>query len=258
MSTAALESAARQRGCSSTEWQARVDLAACYRLAHLYGMSKVIWNHITARVPDEPDSILVFALGLRYDEVTASNLLKLTLDGEVIDGSGIALEEAVNYTAYAIHGPMYRARPDIMAVMHTHSRSGQAVSALKCGLLPVTQEALLAYGDVGYHDYEGISDDDGEGERLARDLGHFNQLIMRNHGLLTTGKTMGECFWRMFQLERACDVQMDVLATGQELVLPSAAVCEQAHRQHIEWRPGFHEWPAFLRMLDQQCPEYKT
>jgi ribulose-5-phosphate 4-epimerase/fuculose-1-phosphate aldolase len=247
--------------CSAVEWRTRVDLAACYRLADHYQLGKIIWNHITARVPDDPDKLLVFRLGQRYDEVTASSLLKISLDGKVDDDGAAnpaALAEAINYTAYVIHGPMYRARPDVMAVMHTHTRGGQGVAALKCGLLPISQEALLAYGDIAYHPYEGISDDAAESERLARNLGDKNHMILRNHGLITVGKDIPEMFWRMFQLERACAIQMDVLATGYEMDLPSPELCEQARRQHMEWRPGYYEWPALLRLLDERSPGYKA
>lgn len=258
MDSAALIIPPRSFKGSEAEWRARVDLAACYRLADLNHMSKVIWNHITARVPDEPDSILVFALGMRYDEVTASNLLKFDLSGKMASAGSEPISAAINFTAYTIHGPMYRARPDVMAVMHTHTRGGQGVAALKCGLLPVSQEALLAYGDVSYHEYEGLSDDEAESERLASDLGATNHMVLHNHGLITVGTTMAECYWRMYVMDRACQLQMDVLATGQELLLPSEEICARVRQQRAQWRPGRYEWPALLRLLDKRAPDYKT
>lgn len=241
--------------CSEAEWKMRVDLAGCYRLADMHGMSKVIWNHITARVPDEPESILVFRLGCRYDEVTASNLVKMSLDGRMLDGPDTQRNEA----AYVIHGGMYRARPDVNCVMHTHGRGGQGVAALKEGLLLLSQEAMLLHDDLAYHDYEGISDDESESARLARDLGQKNQMILRSHGLMTVGKTVGEAFWRMFHLEMACRLQMDVLATGRPFIQQSSEVCAKVRQQYLtDFYPGLHEWPALLRKLDKLSPDYAT
>jgi len=239
--------------CSEAEWRTRVDLAACYRLADMNGWSKVIWNHITARVPDEPDAVLVFRLGCRYDEVTASNLVKMSLDGRMLDGG----EGARNDAAYVIHGGMYRARRDVGCVMHTHSRAGQAVAALQEGLLLLSQEAMLLHDDVAYHGYEGISDDEDESARLARDLGDRNQMILRSHGLITVGRTVGEAYWRMFHLDMACRIQMDVLATGRPFIQQPPEVCAKVRRQYeSEFYPGRHEWPALLRKLDQISPDY--
>jgi ribulose-5-phosphate 4-epimerase/fuculose-1-phosphate aldolase len=239
--------------CSSAEWQQRVDLAACYRLADRYKMGKIIWNHITARVPDAPDMILVFRLGCRYDEVTASNLVKMTLDGKLVDAPG----ESLNAAAYVIHGGIYRARADVSCVMHTHSRGGQAVACLKEGLLPLSQEAMMFQGDLAYHDYEGISDDASESDRLAEDLGNKHQMILRSHGLMTVGRSVGEAFWRMYMLEMACSLQIDVLASGREYVLQPPEVCAKVRRQYEQdFFPGRYEWPAFLRYLDRVEPDY--
>lgn len=246
---------ARRAACSDTEWKQRVDLAACYRLADRYRMGKVIWNHITARVPDAPNMILVFQLGCRYDEVTASNLIKMTLDGMLIDGPA----ESLNQAAYVIHGGIYRARADVMCVMHTHSRGGQAVACLKEGLLPLSQEAMMFHGDTAYHEYEGISDDVAESMRLAEDLGDKHQMILRSHGLMTVGRSVGEAFWRMYMLEMACALQIDVLATGREYVLQPRDVCAKVRKQYEQdFFPGRYEWPAFLRYLDRVEPDYAT
>jgi ribulose-5-phosphate 4-epimerase/fuculose-1-phosphate aldolase len=246
---------ARPHGCSEAEWLARIDLAACYRLADMQGMSKVIWNHITARVPDEPDAMLVFRFGCRYDEVTASNLVKMTLDGTLFS------EDAgdLNTAAAVIHSGFYRARPEIMCVMHAHTRAGQAVAALKDGLMLLSQEAMLLHDDLAYHEYEGISDDEAECDRLANDLGKMRQMILRNHGLITVGTTVGEAYWRMVHLEMACKVQMDVLSTGKEFVQQPASVCAKVRDQYLkDFFPGLHEWPALLRKLDKIAPDYAT
>jgi ribulose-5-phosphate 4-epimerase/fuculose-1-phosphate aldolase len=241
--------------CSAVEWKQRVDLAACYRLAEKYRMGKVIWNHITARVPDAPDTILVFQLGCRYDEVRASNLLKITLAGNAVDGP----DDSVNLAAHVIHGGIYKARPDVNCVMHTHSRGGQAVACLKEGLLPLSQEAMMFHGDTAYHDYEGISDDTRESERLAHDLADKHQMILCSHGLLTVGQSVGESFWRMYMLEMACALQIDVLSTGREYLLQSPETCAKVRQQYErDFFPGHYEWPAFLRYLDRAEPDYAT
>lgn len=249
------EPGSAQLRCSATEWQARVDLAACYRLADIYRMGKIIWNHITARVPDRPDHTLVFRLGCRYDEVTASNLMKVDLDGRPVD----AAEEEVNLAAYVIHGGIYRARPDVMCVMHSHSRGGQAVACLKEGLIPISQEAMMFYEDISYHDYEGISDDVSESDRLAQNLGRSNQMILRSHGLITVGASIGEAFWRMYYLEMACALQIDVLSTGREFLVPPPELCRKVREQYLrDFFPGLYEWPALLRQLDRTAPDYAS
>lgn len=241
--------------CSEAEWRMRVDLAGCYRLADMHGMSKVIWNHITARVPGEPDNILLFRLGCRYDEVTASNLVKMSLGGALLsDNPGDP-----NTAAAIIHGGIYRARPDVMCVMHTHTRAGQGVAALKEGLLFLNQESMLLYDDLAYHDYEGISDDESECDRLARDLGHRHHMILRSHGLITVGKSVGEAFWRMYHFDMACKIQMDVLATGREYLEYPPAVRIKVRDQYLrDFFPGLQEWPALLRYLDKVAPDYAT
>lgn len=232
-----------------TEWQQRVDLAACYRLADQYRMGKIIWNHITARNPEDPAEILVARLGCRYDEVTATNLLKINLDGRALDGA----PGSVNSAAFVIHGGIYRERPDVMCVMHSHSRGGQAVACLKEGLLPLSQEAMMFHDDVAYHDYEGISDDLSESDRLAADLGTHNQMIMKSHGLMTVGATAGEAFWRMYYLEMACGLQIDVLSSGAAFERPSDETCRKVREQYLaDFFPGYYEWPALLRGLRRQ------
>ena len=241
---------------SEAETRVRVDLAACYRLADLFGYSDIIWNHITARVPGT-ERFLINRFGLRFDEVTASNLVTLDLDGNVVDpGSGISAE-AVNCTGFVIHSAIHAARPDINCVMHSHTDAGIAVSALKDGLMPMIQDALPFYKRVSYHDYEGLSVDIAERERLAASLGENKAMILRNHGLLTCGESVGEAFMTMYYLDRACTVQLKVLATGQAFELPSAELCEQAVREYAQFPFGKYEWPALVRLADERSPGFR-
>ncbi|MFT5140536.1 MAG: ribulose-5-phosphate 4-epimerase/fuculose-1-phosphate aldolase [Lysobacterales bacterium] len=246
---------------SQTEWQMRVDLAACYRLADMFGFSDIVWNHITAKVPGT-ECFLINRFGLRYDEVTASNLITVDLHGEIIDvGTGSSNDELdnkdINITGFVIHSAIHAARPDVHCVMHSHSSAGLAVSVLKSGLIPMVQDALPFHNRIAYHDYEGISMDPTERERLATSLGDNMSMILRNHGLLTCGATVGEAFMMMYYLERACKVQLQVLATGQEYSLPDDDLCEKASRQYAHFQPGKYEWPALLRLVEKQSPDFR-
>jgi ribulose-5-phosphate 4-epimerase/fuculose-1-phosphate aldolase len=242
---------------SAVEWAMRVDLAACYRLADMYGFSDIIWNHITAKIPGT-EHFLINRFGLRHDEITASNLVTLDLEGNVIDpGSVSSKHEDINVTGFVIHSAIHATRPDLHCVMHSHSEFGLAVSVLKEGLIPMIQDAMPFYNNVAYHDYEGMSTDTDERQRLAASLGDKKALILRNHGILTGGETVGEAFILMYYLERACRTQMQVLASGREMQLPSPEVCEAAANQYDIFPHGKYEWPALLRKLDQQDPSYK-
>ncbi|MGI9304872.1 MAG: class II aldolase/adducin family protein [Gammaproteobacteria bacterium] len=238
---------------SESEWRMRVDLAACYRLTAHFGFSNIVWNHITARVPGEEEHFLLNRFGMRFDEVTASSLVKLDMDGNVLEGP-----QDLNITGFVIHSAIHAARKDIVCVMHTHTPGGLAVAALECGLLPVVQDAMMFYNRISYHDYEGLSTDMEERARLAANLGEHFAMIMRNHGLLTAGKTVAEAFIRMYYLERACRAQVDAMSTGQKLKLPPPQVCEQAAGQYGDFWPGKYEWPALVRLLDAKDPSYKT
>ncbi len=238
---------------SEEEWRTRVDLAAAYRLAHHFGYTYLVFNHITARVPGA-EEFLINRFGLRYDEITASNLIKLDLDGNVLDGP-----EEVNIPGFVIHSAVHGARHDVNCVMHTHTIYGMTVSTLEEGLLPLTQDGMAFYNRIAYHDYEGLSTDVDERERLVTDLGNQNAMVLRNHGLLTVGATVAEAFVRMHNLERACQVQVQAMSTGQPLHVPSSEVCEHAARQLTSGRAyGSREWTALLRMLDEKDPSYKT
>jgi ribulose-5-phosphate 4-epimerase/fuculose-1-phosphate aldolase len=240
----------------AAERQVRVDLAACYRLADLFGFSDIVWNHITARVPGT-ERFLINRFGLRFDEVTASNLVTLNLDGEVIDpGSGDS-EEVVNSTGFVIHSAIHASRPDVQCVMHSHTEAGMAVSVLERGLEPMIQDAMPLYHRVSYHDYEGLSVDTAERERLAASLGDNMVMILRNHGMLTCGRSVGEAFMYMYYLERACRVQLKVVSSGQSYGLPSAELCEQAAGQYDAFTYGKYEWPALLRLADKRSPGFR-
>jgi ribulose-5-phosphate 4-epimerase/fuculose-1-phosphate aldolase len=237
------------------EWAARKELAACYRLADMFGFSDIIWNHITAKIPDT-EHFLINRFGLRYDEVTASNLITLDVDGNIIDAGTAVSDDDVNVTGFVIHSAVHAARPDVACVMHSHCQAGLVVSVLKEGLLPMIQDAMPIYGHVAYHDYEGLSTDLSERQRLAANLGSNMAMIMRNHGLMTCGKTVGEAFMTMYYLERACKVQMQVLATGQAYGLPSAELSEQAAEQYASFAYGDFEWPALLRLVEKRAPDF--
>ena len=242
---------------SEAEWQMRVDLAACYRVADTFGFSDIVWNHITAKVPGS-EHILISRFGLRYDEVTASNLVTIDVDGNVSDPGSASSEEDVNVTGFVIHSAIHAARPDVHCVMHSHSSAGLAVSVLKNGLVPMIQDVMPFYGRLAYHDYEGLSVNTGERERLAANLGDKKAMIMRNHGLLTCGGTVGEAFMLMYYLERACKVQMQVLASGQEFELPPPEVCEEAAKQYLQFPYGKYEWPALVRLVEKNSPDYRS
>lgn len=239
-----------------TEWEVRVELAACYRLVHHFGMTDLIFTHISARVPRRHDQFLINPYGLTFDEVTASSLVKVDLEGNILDDSPYT----VNKAGFTIHSAVHMARPDVECVLHTHTRAGEAVSALACGLLPISQHALQFYNRVAYHDYEGIALDLDERARLVADLGDKRVMILRNHGLLTAGRTIPEAFGLMFNLNRACEVQIAAQSTGAPLVIPPPEICEKTARQFEQGgRPSGHRaWPALLRLLDRECPEYKS
>ena len=235
------------------EWQTRVDLACCYRLAHHFGMDDLVWNHISARVPGREDHFLLNPLGMTYDEITASGLVKIDLQGNVLEGG-----PDINYTGFVIHGAIHAARHDVACVMHTHTLGGLAVSALQEGLLPIVQDAFPFHRRIAYHDYEGISVDTDECARLAASLGDKKALILRNHGLLTCGATVAEAFVTMYYLEKACRAQLAALQTGREIHLPSEEVMERSARQAERFAAGKYEWPALMRMMERKDPSFRS
>lgn len=237
---------------SESEQQARTDLAACYRLASRFGFDEIIWNHITARIPGPHNHFLLHQFGLRYDEVTASNLLKVDQQGCVVDSP-----DDINVTGFVIHSGIYTARADVACVLHTHSPGAVAVSALERGLIPMAQGGMMFYDNVAYHDYEGLSTDVAERDRLATNLGDKCAMILRNHGVLTVGRSVSEAFMLMYHLEDACRLQMQVLSSGEKMQLPPAEVCQRARDQFKGCWPGKYEWPALIRLLDKEDRSYR-
>jgi ribulose-5-phosphate 4-epimerase/fuculose-1-phosphate aldolase len=238
---------------SPQEWQARLDLAACYRLVDAYGMTDLIYNHITARIPGSDDHLLINLYGLLYKEITASSLVKIDLEGNIVWKPDT--DYGVNKSGYVIHGAIHQVRPEVKCVLHTHTPAGMAVAAMACGLLPMSQTAIRFHGHIGYHDYEGPAIDLAEREALVRDLGPHDAMVMRNHGLLTCGPTVQQAFNTMYQLEMSCRAQVDVMAARAELTLPGENVL--AHTAHL-YQPGTRrpygvlEWPAMLRLLEAE------
>jgi ribulose-5-phosphate 4-epimerase/fuculose-1-phosphate aldolase len=246
--------------CSPEEWRARVDLAACCRLIELYGMSDMMANHVSARVPGEPGAFLLNPYGVLYEEITASSLVKVDLDGAVLAKPDFgALDYGINKAGYVLHSAIHGARHEVDCVIHTHTWANMAVSALDCGLLPMTQTAMR-FLRIGYHDYQGVVLDTAEQASLVADLGQSEALILRNHGAVTVGRTIGEAFNWMHRLELACRSQLAAQATGRALVAVPPAVLEATwnNSQRGTRRPyGLMEWPALLRKLDRLDPGYR-
>jgi len=240
---------------SEEEWQIRVDLACLYRLVAHYRWTDSIYTHLSARIPGPEDHFLLNPYGLMFEEVTASSLVKVDTEGKIVTESPFDVNEA----GFCIHSAVHMARPEIMCVAHTHTRAGMAVSAQKDGLLPITQNALMFYGDhLAYHDYEGIAFDLDERERLQADLGGRYAMILRNHGLLACGRTIGEAFEILQNLEHACVAQLAAQAGG-ELIFPSPEVCAHTADQfwgHNDSGFGARAWPAMRRMMDRHSPGY--
>jgi ribulose-5-phosphate 4-epimerase/fuculose-1-phosphate aldolase len=245
---------------SAAEWQARVDLAACYRLVAHYGMADMMANHVSARVPDEDNAFLINAYGMMYEEITASSLIKLDVDGNVLLKPDFGeLDYGINKAGYVIHSAVHRANHEIACVIHTHTAAGMAVSALECGLLPITQTSMR-FLKVAYHDYQGVVLDAKEQASLLADLGASEALILRNHGLLTVGRTIGEAFNWMHRLELSCRSQLAAMACGTKLnpVPPEVLEATWNNYQPGTRRPyGVMEWPALLRMLDRMDDGYR-
>ncbi|HVE53987.1 MAG TPA: class II aldolase/adducin family protein [Ramlibacter sp.] len=241
---------------SDAEWQVRVDLAAAYRLAAYYRFTDQIYTHLTAKIPGT-NHFLINPYGVLFDEVAASCLVKVDLDGEVLlDPTGIG----INAAGFLIHSCVHRARPELTCVLHTHTASGLAVAAQKRGLLNLSQHAMRFHARIGYHDYEGVALDFSEQERLVRDLGPHKVMILRNHGLLAAGTTIRDAFEQLYYLERACEAQIKAQSSGAELVECPDAIAEKVAR--VLDRPGRtaydHDWPALRRLLDRMDPSYAS
>jgi ribulose-5-phosphate 4-epimerase/fuculose-1-phosphate aldolase len=243
---------------SREEWSLRVDLAAAYQLAAVFRWTDLIYTHFSARLPGH-DEFLINPYGLMFEEITASNLIRIGHDGKVLDDPlGLGYNEA----GFVIHGCVHEARPEAQCVLHTHTRAGVAVSAMKCGLLPISQHAMRVQRQVTYHDYEGIALDMDERTRMAKDLGKTSKaMILRNHGLLTLGESVREAFEYMYFLDCACQIQVDAVAGGLDNVIQMSRQAAEAATQQFErpGRPSAHkDWPALLRLLDRRGSNYAS
>ena len=238
------------------EWQARIDLAACYHLAALYGWDDVIYTHISAAVPGEEGRYLINPFGLRFDEVCASNLVKADRAGNPVD----AAQYGINQSGFALHAAVHGARHDVACVMHLHNVNAIAVGAQPEGLLPLSAHAMRFYGQLAYHDYEGLVIGPDEEARLLERLGQRPAMLLRNHGSLICGRTIAEAFVLMEALDKACGIQLKAQAGGGMLHVPSPEVCHQTHQALLgDGTPdGQLEWPALLRKLDKLSPHYRS
>jgi ribulose-5-phosphate 4-epimerase/fuculose-1-phosphate aldolase len=243
---------------SAEEWQTRCDLAACYRLVDLYGWSDLINTRITARVPGRHDHFLINPYGLLFDEVTASSLVKIDIDGNKVEPS----DAEVNSGGFAIPSTVHMARPEVNCVLHTHSVAGCAVSMQKDGLLPLNQHALQIIADIAYHDYEGSARSPEERARFLADLGDRQIMVLRNHGLIVVGTSIAAAFVATYRMERACAMQLAFQQSSAVFNPIDGAVVSAAYdksRAGLAGRngPGKFEWPALLRKLDRIDPSYK-
>ncbi len=245
----------------SEEWALRVRLAAAYRILDYLGWTETIYGHVTLRVPGDDNHFLINPYGLRYDEVTASNLVKVDLEGRIVGAS----DHPVNPAGFVIHSAIHGARHDVGCVMHIHTIAGMAVAAQKHGLLPISMPAAGFYDRIAYHDYEGPSIDLDERQRLVASLGDKKVLILRTHGLLTCGATLEEAFILMFRLQRACEIQIAAQAGGAPLVEPSKAVCERAAAMTDEFLGandglpvGKLEFDSYMRLIEARDPSFRT
>jgi ribulose-5-phosphate 4-epimerase/fuculose-1-phosphate aldolase len=244
---------------SPEEWQVRVDLAACFRLIAFYDMTDLTFTHISARVPGQPGQFLINPFHMMFEEITASSLVKCDMDGKVLGETPYTYNPA----GFTIHSAILHGRPDVSCVVHTHSTAGMAVSSLECGLLPLTQTSLRFYGALAYHDYEGVALDHDERPRLVKDLAAHQAMVLRNHGLLTAGRSVPEAFVLMHRLEMSCRAQLQAQQTGEKLVsIPDATKRKTHEQQQRLFRSnvpfGDLEWPSLCRMLDRRDPSYRV
>jgi ribulose-5-phosphate 4-epimerase/fuculose-1-phosphate aldolase len=242
---------------SEAEWKVRVDLAAAYRLVDIYGMTDMIANHISARVPGEDGHFMINPYGLLYKGITASNLVKINLDGDIIGEPELDL--GINRAGFVIHSAIHRVRHDVDCIIHTHTPAGMAVSALKSGLLPITQTATR-WSKIAYHDFQGLAVDLEEQDALVKNLGDAEVMILRNHGLVALGASIPEAFNNIYRMELSCKAQVMAMSCNTELVIPPPDVVARAQSQwqpNVTRRYGMLEWPAMLRQLDGIDESYK-
>jgi len=241
---------------SAEEWAIRTDLAAAYRLVAHYGWDDLIFTHLSARVPGPEHHFLINPYNLMFDEITASSLVKIDTEGHPV----METPYITNPAGFTIHSAIHMNREDAHAVMHLHTRAGQAVSAQAEGLMPITQTAMIINHDLAYHEYEGIATDLEERERLVEDLGTKNSMILRNHGTLAVGETVGQCFLRLYFLERACDAQIALLSAGRDNLYGAPQGTPQkveSQTKGIGMLADMLAWPALLRKLDRIDPSYR-
>lgn len=246
---------------SATEWQVRQELACAYRLAAYFKWDDIIFTHISARVPGSHDQFLLNPYELMFEEITASNLVKVSLDGTPV----MQTPYTTNLAGFVIHSAIHAARPDAACVAHLHTPHGQAVSAMSEGLMPITQTALAVHSDLAYHHYEGIAVDFEEQERLVEDLGSKNAMILRNHGTLATGRSIGEAFVRLYYLERACEAQVLALTGGRDGINtpPQGAAEKVAQQNAAASQSGDNAmrdlaWPALYRKMMRLDPSFAS
>ena len=241
---------------SSAEWQTRVDLAACYRLVAMHGWDDLIYTHISARIPDT-DEYLINAFGLAFDEITASNLVKIDIHGNILDSDS---PFEINPAGFTIHSAVHQIRHDAMCVLHLHTNETIAVASLEEGLLPLSQYAMFALASMSYHDYEGLAVNCDEKLRLQADLGDKNFMLLRNHGGMTLGQTIGDAFMHMYDLTRACQVQLQIMSTGMKPIMVEQAIVDnikaQANVVHSGATGGQKSWPAMLRKVYKADPSF--
>jgi ribulose-5-phosphate 4-epimerase/fuculose-1-phosphate aldolase len=259
MTTTALEIPSLQDQVAPEEWAVRVDLAAAYRLVARFGWDDLVFTHISARVPGTEDQFLINPYGLFFDEITASSLVKIDLEGRTVGDSPFP----VNAAGFVIHSAIHAARHDARCVLHTHTLNGVAVSAQHGGLLPLSQHSMAVLGSLGYHDFEGPATRDDEKPRLVADLGASVHLILKNHGLLTVGETVAEAFVRMYYLETSCAIQVRAQAGGGVLTHVSKEILDASYAtMQAGGAPRRSAaqlaWPGLLRRLDRTDPSYRT
>jgi ribulose-5-phosphate 4-epimerase/fuculose-1-phosphate aldolase len=240
---------------SEQEWQLRVDLAACYRLIALHGWDDLVFTHISAKIPGPEHHFLINPYGLMFEEITASSLVKIDMHCNPVMPSAYR----VNPAGFVIHSAIHAAREDAGCVLHTHTRAGVAVSAMKRGLLPISQQATVILGSIAYHDYEGIAVRDDEKTRLQQHLGTANYLMLRNHGLLTVGRTIGDAFLHMYTFESACQIQVGALAGGELIEVGDAVMDTVKHALTVQRNAlsSAEVFAALKRKLDRRNPGYE-
>jgi ribulose-5-phosphate 4-epimerase/fuculose-1-phosphate aldolase len=243
------------RNIDPQEWEVRCDLAAAYRLIAHFGMDDLIYTHLSARLPGNEHRFLLNPYGMMFDEITASSLVTVDPEGHAVEKEE---ESKINNAGFTIHSAVHMSRDDAHCVMHTHTTAGMAVAAQDQGLLPLNQMSMQFYGRLAYHDYEGIALDLDERERLIADLGTHDAMILKNHGLLTTGRTVAEAFSNIYYLEQACRIQVAATQGGQKVTIPSDKVAAHTAGQFESSSKGQRPWAALRRKLDRISPDYAT